>query len=156
MASVTSFSPRAIAGSHARRCAGVPSAATPSPPAIAAKMPSGAAARPALLEQEPEVDQRSALPAVLRRQREAEPTEAGDRLPERWIVSLGGAVPGEPAIAIDLGREETTRLLLDGLLLFARCEVHAYFRGSPSPRCAMMARWISFVPPPNRCIGAVV
>src|SRR5438105_3746647 len=109
-----------------------------------------------LLDEQPEVEQRRALPPVSGGQPVAEPAEARDRLPEGRVVPLGGAVPRQAPLARDLGGQEAARRLPDRLLLFRRRELHPYFRGSPSPRCAMMARWISLVPPPKRCIGAVV
>src|SRR5436190_377962 len=109
-----------------------------------------------LLDEQPEVEQRRALPPVGGGQPVAEPAEARDRLPEGRVVPLGGAVPRQAPLARDLGGQEAARRLPDRLLLFRRRELHPYFRGSPSPRCAMMARWISLVPPPKRCIGAVV
>ena len=110
----------------------------------------------ALLDQQPEVEERGALAAVLARQPVAEPAEAGDGPPEGVVVPLGRRVPRSTALARDLGSEEATRRRLHRLLVRCRPEVHAHLRGSPRPRWAMMQRWISLVPPPKRCIGAVV
>src|SRR5438876_127938 len=110
----------------------------------------------ALLDEQPEVEERRALAAELARQTVAEPPEAGDRLPEGGVVPLGRRVPRSPALARDLRSKEATRRRLHRLLVGRRPEVHAYLRGSPRPRWAMMQRWISLVPPPKRCIGAVV
>src|SRR5439155_273382 len=88
-----------------------------------------------LLDEQPEVEQRRALPPVGGGQPVAEPAEARDRLPEGRVVPLGGAVPRQAPLARDLGGQEAARRLPDRLLLFRRRELHPYFRGSPSPRC---------------------
>src|SRR5207245_11076962 len=71
-----------------------------------------------LLDEQPHIEQRRALPPVGRGEPVAEPAEAGDRLPECRVVPLGGAVPREAPLARDLGGEEAARRPSGPLLLF--------------------------------------
>ncbi len=78
----------------------------------------------AFLEQEAEVEHRRALPARRLGQREPEPSEVGDGLPEGVVMTLRRGVPPEPPLARDLRGEESPRLILDRLLLCGGREVH--------------------------------
>ena len=89
----------------------VPSASSARPPAKLAKMPNGADGAPALLDQEAELEERRALPAVLPRACRSR-TSRGRRPPARTSASWPARCLShvEPALARDLGREEPPRL----------------------------------------------
>src|SRR5438132_9190848 len=86
-----------------------------------------------LLDEQPQVEQRRALPPVGRGQPVAEPAEARDRLPEGRVVPLLRAVPREAPLARDLGGEEAARRLPDRLLLLRRRELHGLLPRQAEP-----------------------
>ena len=107
-----------------------------------------------LLNDEVRVEERKPLAAVLLREGEAEPAQAGSLAPEIGRVAALVVLHGAGQVERRFAAEKVAGLLAEHAFVFVEGDVHAVFallararqRGSPSPRTASWSFWISRVP----------